>query len=297
MPSSALFWHAYDDETNFGGGTGGADYAKTASGQGDLNAAPYPYDESQHYPSLKYHHESKKAVGQGLHARQVIVTGPYIDPGKRIQHLQDAVWLSYAISGTINAVPDGAGKSWTEIFKEGARYFQAFGCFMTEYTLTIQRGKPDREEFEYYAFDVSSSEYAGAQVAFNTGAAKSEANHVITYDGVTLSNVTKCVIHIKRTYTGLENLVATQMKYPKLADIHVTVDIDFEDDEADHMYDVESSSAADPGTFAVTGIGASTFQATYMAVTESNQFEVPVPGLKENHLKLEVSGASAVTCA
>jgi len=294
-------WWEYYPETNIAGGPSGAAYATTApSGAAELTPCNYPFNEEQTMPMAEYIQEAVEAPGQDISQKVVFTKGMKIIPGKLSQYMQNSTWLDWALG--IAPVGNGGGalpKTFLLHWDDGNVEYTAYGCYITEYKLSISKGEYVKEEVTFMAYDVQAEAVAADDPPFDETTAVANFEDVgtttITIDGSAIVDLDNAAITITNSYT--EGTPGSYYhKYPYLLKRDVEIEMEFLTYEGDHILDMLSETA-DPCTIVFTPLGKCNFEATLMKPKPEsvNINVIPEKGMKSYKVTFEIGGKSVFT--
>lgn len=203
MTYSGSYWNGYLDETNFGGGAGGAIYTPTEpANSAALTSQNHPFNEEADVPVKEYNQEALEAAGQGKSEKTTFTNETTVLQGLKHQYVQNYDWIAKAISGTSGAIPTD---TWCEVYYDGQRYKAAYGCYMGEYSLTIDKRSWPKEDITYNAWDVLDVATPGN---FSTpvdwdkvNAPKIYHDWAVTIDGTALTEFSTATLTVTPEYT------------------------------------------------------------------------------------------------
>ncbi|MFA5349505.1 MAG: hypothetical protein WC309_04035 [Candidatus Paceibacterota bacterium] len=157
MTHSKSYWRGYLDETNFGGGSAGAAYAKTEpANTAALSSLPQPFNEVNVMPTAVYEQVAMESAGQPGDSKTTFTTDKTIVDGKLSQIMNGIVFLGHALSTIIDDDEGSIPKSsWCEINYDGQRLKSAYGCYIKDHTISVPKPTDlPKETVAYSAFDV-----------------------------------------------------------------------------------------------------------------------------------------------
>lgn len=289
---SKSFWRAYVNEDNFGGGDGGAAYAETEPADSDaLTADNYPINTVQSYVKKEYIHEAERVAGQSGDVVKTLTTGINIIPGKRIHRLQNATWIDRVIAYKDNegAVPVG---SWCEIFEKGDDLKAAYGCYITNYSMSVGAGNAalPQEEIEYRAYNVKDAANSFTIKPWSETTPKRKKDVVLTIGGTDflVKSINLSIVPIWSEDPGSGQ---DEHKFV-LFEGYESIEVEFTTEKFQtDMTDLESETAT-LHTVNITGFGEKTLTLNEMKFKNEsiNDFEQPESGLKIYSGTLEMGG-------
>ena len=290
---SEEYWKGRFTETNFGGGSAGAAYAKTEpANTAALTSLNYPENETQENPTKEYIHESKEAAGQGVDTVQTFTTDETITDGKMIQAFQTPYYLEAAVDDDGGDLP---ANSWCEVFPDGNELKAAYGCYVKELSLTFPKA-PDliKEEVTYGAYDVidvvTDANFSTAKAWDSTN--KPGCTASITIDTVLLNHYQDATLTISKEFRE-KGAGCGLHKYPYL--VKRTIELEVNSDEyIKELKDLEVSTVT-PFTIVIVITYAATTRTltlTNMRTKESNIREIPSKGMKTNSITFEIGGVT-----
>lgn len=133
------WWVAYDDETNIGGGTAGAAYAKTAPTQNDLNALPYPMG-SQNLPYVEYEQKKVKGAGDDIKTARYFLIDKLFAEAPYKSHIHNSTFLAKVIA---NIARTGQLPTGTMVWhwENGVIQEDVFGIWAKTYKIEMKKSQ------------------------------------------------------------------------------------------------------------------------------------------------------------
>lgn len=302
----------YHAETNIAGGPAGAAYSYTAAASADeLDPVNLPYNEEQIMPFIEYTQEPVEHAGQDISTKTTIITGiKYID-GKITQYMQNITWLDWALG--ISPAETGGGavpKTFLLQWTNGLATYTSYGCYIKKYTLS---GTPNSALKEVLEFGHVKTEEEGATfdtawyipsstaVATFEDIASSDPDTGLTVGGNNVTQLNSFEIRVENIYTEEPHAGAYYHKFPYLLKRNVEIDLEFEVDLYDEVWDAvfaETTIANLLHTILINPlVGSDQFQATNMKVKNesTNLSTIPEKGIRKWKGTFEIGGASAFT--
>lgn len=163
---AANCWYAYAAETNQGGGVGGTRASPTAPTNGTLTGCSYPL-ENQQLPFEKFKREAIHPMGTS--ANQKVIVNMSLDKKDFTikQLVQTRIWAASAVAVTAGAT--AVGYSYVFHFENGAEQYDAFGCYIKHYKVSVIVKDFVYEEITF-GYDKVQTASALTKVAFITAA-------------------------------------------------------------------------------------------------------------------------------
>ena len=229
-------------ESNYGGGDGGAAYAKTAMDDNDGVPMQAPYDSGIDMPLALKGRKVIKPLGLNMGARKWFDNGIRTPPTSFTQYVQDDRWVDAIINGyTLAAIPlDNFSQC---IHWENANLiYDVFGVMPTKWTLDLDRGTNEEDQpFPKQITDIQyfNSATSGAYTVdsgFDTSQPQVNDDFSFTLTGSGSGAValkwTKATVMIEAILNKKGTIGEAEVKYPYAIDYNIEVDLTFWDYDA-----------------------------------------------------------------
>jgi hypothetical protein len=216
------------------------------------------------------------------------LTGWVVADGFNIAHAGKA-------ARTAGTVPNN---SWTEINYDGAKYRGAYGCYVTEYKLILNKTDTPKEEIIYPAVNVKTVTDANLDVAVHPNyseVAKKHSDFTVNCQAA-LEDWESITLTITCKYTEKGGGVELH-KYPKLIKVDWEIEVSTYDYNSTLLGYTESATES-LFTCTIAGWG-KTLTLTNMHVKpeSTNEKEVPEKGMKLYTYTCEIGGKSVASLA
>lgn len=297
----------YSLETNIAGGPAGDAYTYTAPANAtELTEASLPYNEDNEMPFWEYKQEAVEAAGMDVAQKETITSGIIYKLGKIKQYMQNSIWLDLALG--IAPAESGGGsvpKTFLLQWTNGLATYVSYGCYIRKYTLTgspngalvesIEIGHVKTEEEGTTFDDPWYIQPSGTPVANFEDVGSTE----ITIGGNTVTQLDSFELRVENTYNSEDPHASSYYhKYPFLSKRNVEIDVEFECDLHDEVWEkVFTTEAATLHTIVFTPIGKCNFQATNMKVKNDsyNGNVIPEKSVKKWKGSFEIGGNAVFT--
>ena len=298
--NSKVYWRGYLNEANYAGGSAGAAYAETEPADQDaLTSDNFPMNTAQQYPDQEYIHEAQRAAGLAGDVVQTFTTGILIRPAKKIVWVQNSTWIDKVVAYKDNesALPVG---SWCEVFETGGGTYAAYGCFITNYILSVPEGNAGKpqEEIDYLYYSTKTATAGNfTSKAWATTAPKNKKAWTLTVDSVDYK-IKSLTLTMTMKFESDPGSTQYFNKYPYFAG-YETIEVAFTTHEydSDHMLDFKTETV-DLSTITLAGWGKTLTLNNMKPKNDTfNVFEQPEQGTKLYSGVFEMGGDTNPTTA
>lgn len=297
--------YEYYPETNIAGGPAGAAYSYTvAASAAELTPFNCGLNETATMPMTTYLQEAKEHAGQDVATKTTFTTGITYTDGKIVSYMQNGTWLDWACG--ISPAESGGGavpKTFLLQWTNGLATYTSYGCYIKKYTLT--GSGPNTELKETLDIGHVKTEEEGTTFDdpwYDSSTAISNFEDVgtttITVGGNAVTVLNSFEVRIENTYSEGPHGGAYYHKYPYLLKRNVEIDLEFEADLYDEIWDtIFTTEAASLVTIVFTPLGKANFSATNMKIKPEtlNISEIPEKGIKKWKGTFEIGGACVLT--
>ena len=298
----------YTIETNYAGGSAGAEYALTAPIYAALVACNQPYNETQTMPWGAYEKVAEASAGQGASTKITFTKSYKVRDGKISQYMQNATWLDLAIADAAGSLPSSFLIHWAE----GQNQYTSYGCYISEYKLTGPKDDYLREELTIKAYCTVDEDVGSWAVSWNatavanfqdigTGGTYAAPKIKITTTGATVYPIVvleDVAVTITNNYREGGQAGSYYAQFPYLETRECEIEMTHLDYIATLIAEQSVYAAAtDLVTILFDDLGKAGFSATNMKIKPEtiNVAENPEKGMKRYKATWEIGGACVLT--